>query len=56
MSGRFLNRQKKRITKSGEMGRTVEKGKEVRTENRPDDTNIKRKLKTRRRSTLGIIL
>lgn len=38
------------------MGRTGEKRKEVRTENRPDETSIKRKLKTMERPMLRIIL
>lgn len=55
--GRFLSKQVKKEKQIWvEVGRTGEKGKEVRTENRPDETNIKRKLRTMGLSMLGIIL
>lgn len=55
--GRFLSRQKKKEKQIWvEVGRTGEKEQEVRTKNRPDETNIKRKLRTIGASMLGIFL
>lgn len=52
-----MSRQKKKEKQIWvEVGRTGEKGKEVRTKNRPDEINIKRKLRTMGASRLGIML
>lgn len=53
-----MRRQKKKREKQiwVEAGRTGEKEQKVRTKNRPDETNIKRKLRTIGASTPGIFL